>query len=188
MTTDKHRAFAREHAAKIYQHHLEKSGGVGADANHISKEISYEESLYRGLLAECDFAVKFGIRVNRDVHEGGDDGKDFMLPLLVNGAARDFRVDVKSKSVLYGDDGWAKLIISGTHLRVPVKEVKPQTIYVLATYYVGDDIAQVRCWTWGKALIERNERASFKNGTGIENYLMPFEELRELQELKDRMP
>ena len=97
-------------------------------------------------------------------------------------------MDVKSKSIRDGEEGWSKVVASGTHLRVPVREVKPRTIYVLATYYEGDDVAQVRSWTWGKSLIERNERASFKNGTGAENYLMPLEELRELQELKDRMP
>ena len=166
MTTDAHRAFARQHAAAIYQHHLNVNGRAGCDANHIASTIDYQETLYRGLLAECDFAVKFRVRVNREILQHGDGGINFRLPCLTRGGVALVPINIKSKSVLYGGwDGWQRMIAKGTHLRVPVREVKPRTIYVLGVYLVGYDTATVERWTWGDTLIARNERMNFETAT-----------------------
>jgi hypothetical protein len=182
LTTDEDRAFARKHARLIYLNHLEKGRGL---SNHISTDISYEEQLRRGLLAELIFGREFGLAINVDVLDDGDGGFDFKLPLTASTGLRIFSINIKAKAVQLSWDGLRR---SGTHLRVPVRECEPETIYVFAIYHERQDTAEVLRWTWGSVLMRRNERAIYENSDGTENYIIPFEELRELQELKDRMP
>ena len=183
LTTDQHRADARRWAASIYAHHVAR-GRAGCDTNHIAANISYEETLYRGLLAELVFGGEFGLPVNTEILDYGDGGLDFKL-LLFNGRdVRPYPVNVKAKSVQVS---WPGLLRSGTHLRVPISKVLPHVIYVFGIYLEREDSAEVLRWDWGRSLIDRNERARYPNGNDEEFYIKPFEELRELQELKDRM-
>ena len=179
MTTERDRVFCRELAERIYANHV-RNGRKGCDANHIAKNISYRESLYRGLLTECAFGVMFGLPVNREILDHGDSGLDFSLPLAIGR----FPVNVKCKSV---QTSWIGLMKSGTHLRVPISEIRPATIYVFGIYFEMTDDAEVLRWAWGQTLIRENNRAVFENGDGSQCYIKLFEELRELQELKDSM-
>jgi hypothetical protein len=184
MTTDADRKFSRSCAEAIYQNYMTSPNRPYRD----NVEFGYREALYRGLLAECDFALRFGARVRGEVLNFGDGGVDFYLPFKTCGGVQCFPIDVKSKSVPYGGwDGWQRMIVAGTHLRVPVREVVPGTIYVLGIYLVGDDVAFVDRWAWGSTLIRRNERMRFENGNDEDSYTIPYGECRELQELKDRL-
>lgn len=180
--TDEDRAFARKTARRIYHNHLARDR-AGCDANHIAQNLDYEEALRRGLMAECAFSHEFGPAVGRELRDDGDGGIDFFLAFRVRRRVQRFPVNVKAKSVRFSLEG---LIRSGTHLRVPVREAKPQTIYVFAVYYEKTDDADVLRWEWGRTLIERNERRIFLNGDGAEAYVAPYQELRDLQELKGR--
>ena len=140
--------------------------------------------MYRGLLTELAFAARFGLKVNDNILDHGDGGFDFVLPLSTPGGTRAFPVDIKAKSVRHSWDG---LRASGTHLRIPVKEIKPSTIYVFGIYLEPTDSAQVLRWDWGQAVLTYNQRASYKNGSGRENFIKPFETLRDLSELLERL-
>ncbi len=182
ITTDQHRADARRWAAIIYSNHV-ANGRAGCDTNHIAANISYEETLRRGLLAELVFADEFSLEVNAEILDYGDGGKDFALPLFNGRDVCRYPINVKAKSVQVS---WPGLLRSGTHLRVPVKQVLRDVIYVFAIYLEREDRAEVLRWAWGRSMIERNERLLFENGNGEESYVVPFEELRDLQELHDR--
>ena len=171
-------------ASAIYQNHV-KNGPNGWDAHHIASEIGYEEALRRGLLAECDFARQFSCKVNEEILlSHGDGGVDFQLDLVTSQGVRRFTVNVKAKSV---QKSWDGLRQSGTHLRVPVAECKPLTIYVFAIYLEPTDDAEVLAWDWGRTLIRQNERRQFEGGAQPWNYVRLFEDLRDLEELKRRM-
>jgi hypothetical protein len=181
--TDEERILSRDLAHKIYLNHL-KTGGDGWDINHVATEISYEETTRRGLLGECVFSRDFSVPMNTEILDYGDSGRDFMLPLVTPCGVRGFKVNVKAKSVQVS---WEALRRSGTHLRVGVKECRPETIYVFAIYNEPTDDADILRWDWGYKLIQRNERACFKNSKGGYAFIKPYEELRDLDELKDRM-
>jgi hypothetical protein len=103
--------------------------------------------------------------------------------LAIPSGRRRFPVNVKAKSVRVS---WPALLRSGTHLRVPVIECKPRTIYVFGIYLERTDDAEVLAWEWGVTLIKRDERKIFPKSKGGETYLLPFEKLRDLRELKER--
>lgn len=180
MVTDDDREFARRQASLIYENHR-KRGGVGCDANHIAIQIGYEETLRRGLLTECAFAHEFGVEVNSDILDYGDGGRDFLLWLFTASGRQPFTVNVKAKSVQMS---WEGLKRSGTHLRVPVSECRPRTIYVFGIYLEPTDEAEVLAWDWGLTLIRQNERRQFD---GPWNYVRLFDDLRDLEELKARL-
>jgi hypothetical protein len=182
MATDGDRVYSRKRAQLIYENHV-KNGRGGCDANHIAADIPYVETLYRGLLTECAYAHDFGAVINANILDLGDGGRDFPLDLLMPEGVRTFIVNVKSKSVR---STWEALRRSGTHLRVPVKECNPATIYVFGIYLERTDDAEVLRWDWGQTLIRANERAVFPRGNGSAAYIRQFEKLRDLQELKDK--
>lgn len=181
MVTDEDRGFARSQADEIYQRCVAKGWGLHCQ---IATKIGYKETMRRGLLAECSFAHEFGLPIRTDVFEYGDGGVDFPLPLLTPQGVRDFIVNVKAKSVRVS---WRGLMNSGTHLRVPVVECRPLTIYVFATYLEATDDAEVLRWEWGATLIRNDERRVYPNSSGVVNYVRLFNELRDLRQLKDRM-
>jgi hypothetical protein len=183
MTTDADRGFARELAAAIYRHHVE-NGRSGCDANHIASNISYQETLYRGILTEIAFGGIFGLSINSELLAYGDGGRDFWLRLFVDREVRNFQVNVKSKSVQIS---WPALRRSGTHLRVSVSEIKARTIYVFGIYLEQSDEAEALRWEWGRTLIDEGQRAVFDNGNGEPCYIKLFDELRDLGELLSRM-
>jgi len=152
--------------------------------SHISTKISFEEQMYRALLSEYDFGEKFGLKVNEQILDYGDGGRDFEIELYVDGVKRVYWVNVKVKRVKVS---WEALSQHPTHLRVPVRECKKLTIYVFATYDERTDTAVVRRWAWGDALIKHKDIRTFENSDGTENYVLPFEQLRELDDLKARM-
>lgn len=179
--TNKDRAFAIAAAEAITDADAEGFRQRG----HISTELPLKETFRRGILTECAFANEFGLEVNGEVTRGGDGGRDFLLPLRCEGGAvRHFKTDVKTKSVRVSVDG---LLRSGTHLRVRVRDALPLTIYVFGVYLETTDDAEVLRWQWGKRLIERNERRVFENGNDEECFVEPFESLRALNELKERI-
>lgn len=180
MVTDDDRRFARIQASLIYQNHVAKKQGLGG---HIATEIGYEEMMRRGLLAECAWVHEFGGVINREILDHGDGGTDFPLRLFTPHGPRMITVNVKAKSV---QRSWLGLVQSGTHLRVPVIECKPLTIYVFGIYLEPTDEASVLRWEWGRTLIRDNKRKVFPNSNGVVNYIRLFEGLRGLQELKER--
>lgn len=186
MVTDEDRAFARRQSRLIYENHV-RNGGSGFYANHIAANLPYEESLRRGLLGECAFVHEFGIvGIDGGIRDKGDGGRDFRLPLRISPGTdiRYFDVDVKTKSVRRK---WEGLRRYGTHLRVPVKVCSPDTIYVFAIYLERMDEAEVLRWDWGRTLMNADERDVFSNSNGEMSYVRRFEDLRDLQELKDRL-
>jgi hypothetical protein len=183
MTNDQDREFARKQAYRIYENHRRKGGG-GCDANHIATNIDYKEALRRGLLAECAYVHEFGGKIDTSISDYGDGGRDFLLPLYIDGERRTFVVNIKAKSVRVSFHGMVRV---GTHLRVPVHEIKPQTIYIFAIYREQTDDAEILRWDWGQSLIDLNQRAVYENGNDRECYTKLFQDLRDLQELKDRM-
>lgn len=181
LLTDVHRKLARAFANAVAQ----QGGPSASEPYHIAKNIPFAEALYRGIFCQIAFALEFDIPLKDEVSEFGDGGVDFWLPLRTLKGVHVYQVDVKSKPVQRSREG---LIRSGTHLRVPCNEIKAPVIYVNAFYHERTDDAEVSGWAWGYSLLERNEVDSFKkNSTGRPNYLMPYEELRDLQELKDRL-
>jgi hypothetical protein len=180
---DDDRFLALVAARAIYEHHM-RVDPAGCNANHISTDIDYEETLRRGLLAECAFANEFNLKVNAELLAKGDGGRDFSLRLYANALVRSYPVDIKAKSVRSNFEGMVRV---GTHLRVPVSEIHPMTIYVFAVYHELTDDADVLKWEWGRTLIHRDEKMAFERGNGSQCYVMRYEYLRDLQELKDRM-
>lgn len=171
--TNKDRKFARDLAQRIFD---SKKGRAHLDF-HIAKNISYLETLYRGILTECAFANEFGGRVDTELRQYGDGGRDFEIsfedqPVIVN---------VKSKSVR---SSFAGMVRVGTHLRVAVRECRPETIYVFGVYYEQTDSAEVFRWQWGKVLIDLDEVRIFENGD-VPAYTQIFEDLRDIRELKE---
>jgi hypothetical protein len=157
---------------------------AGCDANHIATNFDYEESLRRGILAECAFVHHFGECVDIRLLEKGDGGRDFLLSLDTGSEIREFPINIKAKSVR---SSFAGMVEVGTHLRVPVRDIKPYTIYVFAVYYEQLDAADVLRWDWGITLMRLNQRMVFANGNGEPAYVKRYEDLRDLQELKTRM-
>lgn len=179
IVTDEDRVFARYKAARVHELYLAEFGGT---PHQIAQTLPFEETMYRGMLAECAFAHKFGLAVNDDVLSTGDDGKDFYIDLHVDGEVRRFKVNVKATSVRRNFAGMQNT----THLKVPAREISPQTIYVYGVYYEATDDADVLRWEWGSTLIRQDERRKFENGNVI-NYVRPYTALRELCELADRL-
>src|SRR6516165_6514005 len=116
---DDDRFLALVAARAIYEHHM-RVDPAGCNANHISTDIDYEETLRRGLLAECAFANEFNLKVNAELLAKGDGGRDFSLRLYANALVRSYPVDIKAKSVRSNFEGMVRV---GTHLRVPVSEI-----------------------------------------------------------------
>jgi hypothetical protein len=170
---------ARCLAAAIYRNHV-ANGRLGCDANHIAVNVPYEEALYRGLLAELAFARLFGLTINDAILDSGDGGLDFVMPLATSQGRREFPVNIKAKSVRVS---WPGLMRSGTHLRVPVREIKPLTIYVFGVYLEPTDSALVFRWDWGRTIIDHNHRAVYENSDGTACFIKRFETLRDLREL-----
>jgi hypothetical protein len=98
--------------------------------------------------------------------------------------AQRFPVDVKSKSVRYSFLGMKRV---GTHLRVPVSQIRPLTIYVFGVYLEQWDDADVLRWEWGQTLINNNEQCVFKNSNGKPTYVRRYEDCRSLDELMERL-
>jgi len=181
MVTEEDRRFAREYAPKIAEHMRKRPYGA---INHMATEISLEEAIRRGLLTECAYAHVFGGEPCVELLPNGDGGRDFWIYLRVGFIPWRFKVNVKTKSVQVSLAG---LIRSGTHLRVPITECQPRTIYVLGAYHERTDDAEILKWDWGRALIDGDERMMFENSKGDESYVRKYEELRDLSELKNRV-
>lgn len=179
VVNDEDRAFALTQSHLISEHKL-RTGGV---FNHFATDISFQESVRRGLLAECAYVHEFGGEIDTNLYPYGDGGRDFWLPLAMRRFPRCFKLNVKCKSVRSSLIG---LIGSGTHLRVSKKEIEPETIYVFAVYYEKTDDADILKWEWGQTLIDANQLMEFKNSHGGKSYTLRYEELRELSELKRR--
>lgn len=177
--TDADRAFARWKAQRVHALYLAEVGGTPLQ---IAQNIGFEETCYRGVLAECVFGRKFGVRVNTDVLSLYDGGVDFLMELSVFGVKRSTVVNIKATSVRVNFAGMA----GTTHLKVPVQWIKPDTVYVYGVYLEWCDDADVLRWAFGHELIERNERELFENGNRV-NFIKPYSELRPIEELRDRM-
>lgn len=175
MTTDQDRALARRITTKICEHRKNNAGG---DINHFAKNVTLEEAWYMGVLTEIAFAKRFGLEVDDNLYRYGDGGRDFLLNLLVHGPTC---INVKTKKVTYSLQG---LIRSGTDLRVAVREIKPDTIYIFGAYIEPSDTADVHRWAWGKTLIDRNKKMDFENGDGTLAFTLPFAECLPLGQLK----
>ena len=186
MINDSDREFARTQAGLIYENHV-ANGIEHVERNHVSSNISYvETTLRRGILAECAFANIFGVPVSQEINHFGDAGADFRINLKTDVGVRQFAVDVKSKSVR---TTWDALRKSGTHLRVLKREIRPLTVYVFGIYLERTDDASVLAWQWGSVLADKGELRLFENCTRDDSwcYAMPFEDLRPLEELADRL-
>jgi hypothetical protein len=179
LTTDADRAFARDLARRIYEFHRDHGHNM---SNHYAENLTYEESLRRSILTECAFAHEFDLPVNTELLAEGDGGQDFRLTF---DDEKQYKIDVKTKSV---HTSFAGLLASGTHLRVPVRDVRPETIYVFGIYFEPTDEAHVLRWQWGNVLIDHNQQTTFKHGSGVKAYLMEYELLLRLEELKQRIP
>lgn len=183
--TDSDRELCRVQSQLIYENHLKHDPDFDSDGYHVSSEITYLETLRRGMLTECAFVNEFGGSVSRELNHHGDGGIDFLLDLKSDNGIRRYAVDVKTKSVRYS---WEGLRRSGTHLRVLCRELRPATIYVFGIYLEPTDDAEVLAWQWGSTLRREGQLQRFKNSTSDENWnhVMLFEELRPLAELKAR--
>jgi hypothetical protein len=183
MVTDDDRPYCIKTAHLRHLNHIKN--GRGCDRNHIAKKIGCEESTRRGLLGECAFVHEFKlVALDGAIRDRGDGGRDFRLHLSMAAGPRWFKTDIKTKSVR---KSWPGLMRSGTHLRVPVNECAPKTIYVFGIYLEPTDDAEVLRWDWGQELIKGNQREKFENGNDEWCFVREYGELRELQELKDRL-
>jgi hypothetical protein len=172
MITDEDRRFAYEQSQIRNQFHVDR----GDYDKQISTIHDGAESHRRGILGECEFVNTFGGAVDIVLREHGDH-RDFLLMLMTNsGVAQHFNVDVKTSSYSGIDQ----------YLRVPVRDIKPKTIYVAARYNSQSDDIELLGWDWGSAIIALNCRKTF-NQRGVENFVKPIEELRNLDELKERI-
>ena len=178
--SDDDRAYAAHWAERIYQFHLARGDDM---SNHFAENLTYQESLRRSLLAELAFGHKFGLQVNIRLLPDGDGGRDFVLHLRNTNGVAPYLVNVKAKTVR---TSWQGLMNSGTHLRVAVKECAPLVIYVFGIYFEPTDDADVLRWDWGTSLIKNNDIRRFPNGGNTPCYVKPYEELRELDELRRR--
>lgn len=175
MITDAERRWARAEAKRRFDNHCrhptyDRYGGVTA--------FDRQEGYYRSLLCEIAFANRFGLKVDGELREYGDGGKDFDLPLQLRDRVHTFVVNVKATTVKYSWEG----LQATTFLRVPVNECRRYTIYVFGIYLLTDDDAEVLRWQWGGALLDRNDIRQFDKV----NYVYPYTELRELEELERR--
>lgn len=178
--TDADRLLASESAHRI----ANKPGHQAHLLYHFSENISYEESLRRGILTECAWVHQFGGKVDTELRDYGDAGKDFYVVL----DGKQHPVNIKTKSVRVSFAGMVRV---GTHLRVPVRECRPETIYVFGVYYEQTDDADVLRWEWGGVLIELNDVRNFdvdaqghRAAKPIPAYVKVYDDLRQLRELK----
>ena len=181
MTTDEDRAFADDLAQRIYNFNMDLD--PRSVENHFAQDFSYVESMRRGLLGECAFSDMFGMAVDCELRAGGDGGRDFFLNLETQQGRQRFKVDVKTKSVRFS---WEGLRRSGTHLRVPVKQCRPLTIYVFAIYREPTDDAEVLRWAFGQTMMKDGEVRTFERGNEEPCFAYDYERCRELGELMER--
>jgi len=126
-------------------------------------------------LGECEFANMYGGKVDTTLRAGGDE-RDFFLDLKVDDCWRRFPIDVKTTSYSGRD----------INLSVPVRSIKPRMIYIGAWYCKERDDVELRCWEWGRSLIDANQIKVW-NERGVPNYTKLHESCRPLTELEARM-
>jgi hypothetical protein len=155
------------------------SSDMNYDPHFGVSAIDCREATYRSLLCECVFARYFGVQVDCEFRPQGDGGKDFCLMLETSRGPKCFHVNVKATTV---KSNW-KALQRTTHLRVPVDECRPHTIYVFGIYLLREDDADVLGWEWGQTLIAANDIRVFDK----RNFVRLFTDLRKLDELRERL-
>jgi hypothetical protein len=124
-----------------------------------------------GLVGEAEFGRVFGLPVDMTRRPAGDEGVDFLLPLMVEGKEEIFPVDVKASRLAY-------------NLIVEVGRPKPRTIYVQASYDPATEGATLLGWEWGSRVL----KAPTKPFAAIVCHYIHRSRIRPISELLQRRP
>ena len=136
-----------------------------ARSNHISStNIMSEDHYMVGAAGEAEFSVRYGFPWDRRHKPEGDDGIDFMVPILTS-------LDVKTARI-------------PKELWVNVKTAYRSGIYVLAGYSDETETAELLGWAWREEVLVAPSQTT--SGGPVVHYI-PRAELRKMAELEELM-
>lgn len=124
-----------------------------------------------GIVGEQYFAKTFNICADLSFKSKGDGGKDFKIPLLMNGYIENVPVDVKTSS-----RGDTLLVEQGT--------VKAKTIYVLIHYDKNNKKCKIVGWQWGLTILRQKPK---RWPLEVINHAVDKNDLRNIDELLVRL-
>ena len=124
-----------------------------------------------GIIGEQYFAKTFNICADLSFKSKGDGGKDFKIPLAIDGHIEKIPVDVKTSS-----RGDTLLVEQGT--------VKAKTIYVLIHYDKNIKESKILGWQWGIYILRQEAK---RWPLEVINHAVDKNDLRNIEELIVRL-
>lgn len=134
-----------------------------AHANHASSRRLSEDYEALGIFGECKFAADFGLRVDRKLRTGGDQGIDFTVG--------EYTIDVKTARI-------------PNHLLVEVAKIENAAdIFVLCGF--GGFLVEPRLWGWEYRAAVAEAPAKTFGKHNILNHYIPAQQLRPMATLRE---